>query len=433
MSIFLLFVKPYAFLAHLAAYGLAQNLEGVGLFGFINGIYEPGVPYLLLNYNPAQGVRVITGGILYCLPIFSLMLVRGAFVLGRFSGLLAAFVVFAPGVLSVFGVTISFESYTPEEFVFGAGYLGGLWNSGVIFVLAFVLGWAVVLMVANLFKSQKFKHGYDHAWCLLTLVGCMYLVVASQVKWDERQVSEINGSLEHYLNVFSRGYSLLKEECLPGGRLAGEADICEKVMSVSKMLVRDVEGSNPAVRRYGGAWLKSALMQHDIDKVNLVLCKEHSSQCTVLPDGLALDLNDFDEAKIIPSEAHLQRVKKLYSKLGIYVDKIKAAEEHENLKYFLFCFISFLAGGKAATSSISIVGEGNLKSSSWLYSILRFVSLRFFRCVALIYGGIFVLKNLFLIFYFHALRFLACLGQKGKKVFLLLKKKRWLVFSKISE
>lgn len=101
--------------------------------------------------------------------------------------------------------------------------------------------------------------------------------------------------------------------------------------------------------------------------------------------------------KLIPLDEHSERVRSLYAKLGVYVDKIKLAERHENIKYFLFCFVSALAGGKAATSSISLVGEEKLLSRSWgrLFVEALFSSFLF------VYKALYRLPNLVVkIFYF---------------------------------
>lgn len=374
MEFWYLFIKPYAYIAHLAAYGLAQNLEGIGLFGYINGIYEPGVPFLLLNLDPTIGVRKITGLILVLFPVFLLIVVRGGFVLGRRTGSLVLLGVMAPGVISAMGFDFEISNYAPEEFLLGPGYLGGLWNSGVVFVLSFLLGWGGGLIVSNIFKSQKFKHVYDHLWCCMSLLGCLYLVVASQTKFDERQVVELNQSIQSYLQFYQEGYSVLAMECSNNLLLASETLICNKVFKASKSLSRQAISSDPKVRRYEDGWLDFLLSRGEISKMNSILCGELSNKCRTMPSVLALTMNDLDEKKLIPLEGHSERAKKLYEKLSVYVDKLNLAERHENIKYFLFCFVSLLAGGKAATSSISLVGEANLVSRSWGRFIVKGLS-----------------------------------------------------------
>ena len=374
MSFWYLFIKPYVYVSHLAAYGLAQNLEGVGLFGYLNGIYEPGIPFLLLNLDPTIGVRKLTGLILVLFPVFLLIVIRGGFVLGRRVGALVLLGVLVPGVISAIGFNLEISNYAPEEFLLGPGYLGGLWNSGVIFILSFVLGWGGVLIISNFFKSQKFKHVYDHLWCCMPLIGCLYLVIASQTKFDESQVIELNQSIQSYLQFYQEGYSLLEMECSTNLLLATESLICGKVSKASRLLSRQAISSDPKVRRYDNGWLDLLLSKDEVSKMNLILCGELSNKCKPTPSVLALTINELDEKRLIPLEEHSARARKLYTKLGVYVDKINLAERHENVKYFLFCFISLLAGGKAATASISLVGEANLLSCSWVKFLLKKLS-----------------------------------------------------------
>jgi hypothetical protein len=376
MSFWYVFIKPYAYISFLAAYGLAQNLEGIGLFGYINGIYEPGIPFPLLNLDPTVGVKKLTGLILVLFPIFLFVIVRGGFVLGVRTGSLILVGVLAPGVISAIGFDVQIPSYAPEEFLLGSGYLGGFWNSGVIFIFSFVLGWGGVLLVANFFKSQKFKHVYDHIWCCMPLVGCLYLVVASQAKFDERQVVDLNQSIQSYLQFYQESYSFLALECVSNPLLSRETLICSKVFKTSKSLSEQSISSDPRTRRYQDGWLDVLLSKDETSKVNLFLCGgRDSNKCRTMPSVLALTMNDLYEKILIPIDEHSERVRKLYTKLGVYVDKIKLAERHENIKYFLFCFVSVLAGGKAATSSISLVGEANLLSRSWgrLFAIRLFL------------------------------------------------------------
>ncbi|WP_144417752.1 hypothetical protein [Pseudomonas protegens] len=295
MSFWYLFIKPYAYISLLAAYGLAQNLEGVGLFGYMNGVYEPGIPFLLLNLDPTIGVRKLTGLMLVLFPIFLLVVIRAGFVLGVRTGSLMIIGALAPGVMSAIGFDFHIPNYAPEEFLLGPGYLGGLWNSGVIFILSFVLGWAGVLLIANIFKSQSFKHVYDHIWCCMPLIGCLYLVVSSQAKFDEEQVVDLNQSIQSYLQFYQEGYSLLALECVNNPLLARETLICSKVFKASKSLLEQSISSDPKVRRYQDGWLDSLLSKGEISKVNSVLCGELPNKCKTTPLVLALTMNDLDE------------------------------------------------------------------------------------------------------------------------------------------
>ncbi|MDQ0741193.1 hypothetical protein [Pseudomonas sp. W4I3] len=137
-----LFIKPYYWISFIASYGVAQNLEGIGWFGYFNNIYEPGIPYPLLNLSPVVGVKTISLFFFTFFVWLAFIFVRGAYVLGRKSGMVGLLMVLFPGVLSLAGVSPSWWLLIPEEFHLGAGYIGGFWSSGINFIISLRL-WVV--------------------------------------------------------------------------------------------------------------------------------------------------------------------------------------------------------------------------------------------------------------------------------------------------
>lgn len=380
MQWFYVFIKPYYWVSFIASYGVAQNLEGIGWFGYFNNIYEPGIPYPLLNLSPVTGVKTIS--LLYFLffALMNFIFVRGTYVLGGKLGLVSLLIVFMPGFLSLMGFSPRWWLLIPEEFHLGAGYIGGFWSSGINFVIAFVFGWSAVLMLANLFKSPKFKHGYDHLWCLLSLVGCMYLVVDSQAKSDREQMLETNKLLGDYLQLYKGRYESLKDYCLVDTSFSkNEKAACKAATQIFSVLSFNVVGDEPELRRYGDSWLESLPEASDIARINTFFCSgtDLNESCRETPSHLMVNSQSYGRKDYIPLPDQGERVRKLYDRLGKLVDKVKVAHEHENLKYFLFCIVSFLAGGKAATASLSLIGEGSMKSRSWLLCVARVMFFNF--------------------------------------------------------
>jgi hypothetical protein len=371
-----LFIKPYYWVSFIASYGVAQNLEGIGWFGYFNNIYEPGIPYPLWNLSPVAGVKIISLFFFMFFVWLGFIFVRGAYVLGRKPGMVGLLMVFFPGILSLAGFSPSWWLLIPREFHLGSGYIGGFWSSGINFLIAFVFGWSIVLIVANFFKSPKFKHGYDHLWCMLSLVGCMYLVVDSQAKSDREQMLDTNKLLGDYLQFYKVRYQGLTENCLSNASFsAAENAVCKSASEVYSILSFNSVGDEPELRQYGDSWLQSLPGPNAIARVNSYFCSHAnvSGACRETPSHLMVNSQEFGSKDYIPLPAHGDRVGKLYERLGKLVDKVELSHEHENFKYFLFCIISFLAGGKAATTSLSIIGEGNMKSRSWLLSAMRVV------------------------------------------------------------
>ncbi|POF97022.1 hypothetical protein BGP81_09905 [Pseudomonas putida] len=373
------FLKPYYWFAHIAAYGIAQNLEGINFFGWFNNIYDPRFPLPLLNYDPSTGVKIIAGAIYLLLAPLAFTLVRGGFVLGRKSGLVILAVVLLPGTLSLLGGSAPLEFFIPDEFHFGTGYIGGFWSNGANYIIAFMWGWATIMMVANIFKSQKFKHAYDHLWCLLTIVGCMYLVVDSQAKSHEEHKIEANALIGKYLEFYKGRYSALDTLCYKEPSIFANAKlICDKAKILSTSLSLEIERSEPEFRQYGDSWVEDIPSDTNIDQLNSYFCSNDKfvANCKETPVDLLVSSQELGEKVLVPIPGHANRLKGLYKKLSSSVDKVARYKEYTHLKYFLFCLICFVSGGKAATSSISFIGEGNMKSRSW---IRRMAAVTFFN------------------------------------------------------
>ncbi|WP_430309294.1 hypothetical protein [Pseudomonas sp. PONIH3] len=368
MHLIFIFLKPYYWFAHIAAYGIAQNLEGVSYFGWLNNIYDPRFPLPLLNLDPSTGVKIIAGAIYLLLAPLACVLVRGGFILGRKPGLAMLAAVLLPGALSLLGSSAPLEFFIPDEFHFGTGYIGGFWSNGANYIIAFMWGWATIMLVANLFKSQKFKHAYDHIWCLLTIVGCMYLVVDSQAKSHEEHKIETNALIGKHLEFYKERYSALNILCHKEPSIFANAKlICDKARILSTSLPLEIERSEPEFRRYGDSWMEDILSDTNIEQLNSYFCSNDKliAHCKETPIDLLITGQELFEKVLVPISGHTNRLKELYKKLNTYTDKVTRYKEYTHLKYFLFCLICFISGGKAATSSISFIGESNMKSRSW--------------------------------------------------------------------
>lgn len=390
MQLILIFFKPYFFFAYIAAYGISQNLEGIGLFGLLNNIHDPDFPLPILNLSPVAGVKIIAGLLFVLLAPLALMLVRGGFILGKKAGIAMLAIVLLPGVLSLLGIPMSLVFFIPNEFHLGAGYIGGFWSNGTSFLIAFMWGWAAIMMVANVFKSQKFKHAYDHLWCLLTLVGCMYLVVDSQAKSHEESKVRTNAIIGKYLDFYNDRYKVLNSLCEANLALAmQEKNICERARSIFNTLPPEITQSKPEFRRYGDSWLANIPSKDDIERLNSSVCshRDGSKICQETPVELLINSQELGDKVLIPTSVQTERLRRLYGKLNSEVENVTRSKEHTHLKYFLFCVICFIAGGKAATSSISFVGENNMKSRSWSRKIAFSIFFNIWFFVWLIRGN----------------------------------------------
>lgn len=78
MLLLLKFLHPYLLFCNLAAWGLAQNLEGLGLFHYINDVpMRVGNEVIYpLNFSPIHGVNGLSGVLTLMLIPISLLNIR---------------------------------------------------------------------------------------------------------------------------------------------------------------------------------------------------------------------------------------------------------------------------------------------------------------------------------------------------------------------
>ncbi|WP_413739598.1 hypothetical protein ACL2XQ_19865 [Sodalis sp. RH14] len=57
-------------------------------------------------------------------------------------------------------------------------------------------------------------------------------------------------------------------------------------------------------------------------------------------------------------------------------DHIQEIERGHNVRYFVFLLLAFVAGGKLANASRSMVEHDKVRPPSWLFMIIRFIAIK---------------------------------------------------------
>ncbi|MEO4014118.1 hypothetical protein [Pseudomonas rossensis] len=372
MNFLIDFFRPCYEVARLVAYWLSINLEGVHLFGALNNIYDPNLPYLILNLDPTQGLNILNGGCFLMVLATFLAAIRAGFVLGRVPGFITITVLLVPGVASVLGYMPNMPD-PPRVFHYGLqGDLGSPYIAAIVFFLLFIFGWAVMIIIASFFKSHKFKFYYEHVWCAVALVGCVYLVVDNQVRVSKDALTSAGGNFDVQISYYQDSYRKAKEICHSDSVVLSQ-ELCGKIGAVLGEIAR-VHYDKNYMLGVSSFELSNLIGLSDIDAINNIVCGkqgELSDMCASLPVSFYVDASDIGKKVLIPGEKQNKRMENYYQRMVGLTERVKLNKEKEHYKLFVFFLIAFLAGGKASIASISIVGEAALNSRSWLLWFLQ--------------------------------------------------------------
>jgi hypothetical protein len=375
MSFLIEFFRPCYEVARFVAYWLSVNLEGVHVFGTLNNIYDPNLPYPILNLDPTQGLDIIKGGCFFIVLAILCAAIRAGFVLGRVPGSIITTVLLTPGVASALGYMPKMPD-PPRVLRYGLqGDLGSPYIAAIVFVLLFVFGWAVMIIVAGFFKSHKFKLYYEHVWCAVTLVGCVYLVVDNQVRVNKDALTSVGSNFDVQLSYYQDAYRKANVICHSDSGVLSQ-ELCGKISAVSRELTRvRYEKNISLVSPYFYSFELSSLIDTpEVEVINDRVCGrpgELLGVCSSLPMLFDMGVNDLGRTVLLPGGQQNELLESDYKRMVDLAGRVKLDKEKEHYKLFVFFLIAFLAGGKASVASVSLIGEAALNSRSWLIWFLQ--------------------------------------------------------------
>ena len=117
MLLLLKFLHPYLLFCNLAAWGLAQNLEGLGLFHYINDFpMRVGNEVIYpLNFSPIHGVNGLSGVLILILLPIALLNIRAGFYLNKWAGWFSLCLWIIPGVMRMLGYVPDLRNFGPDQ------------------------------------------------------------------------------------------------------------------------------------------------------------------------------------------------------------------------------------------------------------------------------------------------------------------------------
>ncbi|WP_147432560.1 hypothetical protein [Pseudomonas sp. WPR_5_2] len=375
MSFLVEFFRPCYEVARFVAYWLSINLEGIHAFGALNNIYDPNLPYPIFNLDPTQGLNILAGGCFFIVLAILWAVIRAGFVLGRVPGVIITTVLLVPGVASVLGYMPKMPD-PPRAFHYGLqGDMGSPYIAAIVFFLLFIFGWAVMVIIASFFKSHKFKLYYEHVWCAVTLVGCIYLVVDNQVRVNKDALTSVGSDFDAQLSYYQDAYRKANVICHSDSGVLSQ-ELCGKISAVSRELarVRYEKNITLAAPYFSSFELSSLIDSSEVEVINDRVCGKHgelSGACSSLPVLFDMGVSDIGRKMLVPGGQHNKSLERYYKRMVDLAGRVKLDKEKDHYKLFVFFLIAFLAGGKASIASVSLVGEAALNSRSWLIWFLQ--------------------------------------------------------------
>jgi hypothetical protein len=374
------FLIPYLQLCYLAAWGIAQNLEGLGLFTALNSqpIEIKGQLVFPLVLDASRGVMMISLLLTAFLIYVLLSSIRAGFYLGRKIGVAAIVVWLVPGLLSLMGVAFNLTQYGPPVFRFGLGFTGGAPSAGANLLLFLLAGWSTMMMLGARWKRDTFKNTYDHVWYALGLIAALYFVVDSGKPFYQEDLDDAHGRTEKLLAIYAASTSQLTQACevdinvqsLARGLCARSKELAWRIKSDSE-LGRKVRPSID-LGDWGVRLLLTPSMSAEIDSLNAWACgQDRNRYCQKFPVEVARDTKAYDIGHAFPPNAYLDSLKAYRTAILRAHEQVESTERGHNIRYFAFLVIAFLAGGKVANASRALRAPDLVRPHSWVMICLN--------------------------------------------------------------
>ncbi|ADD78103.1 Hypothetical Protein PANA_2936 [Pantoea ananatis LMG 20103] len=376
------FTLPYFLFCNLAAWGLAQNLEGLKLFHYINDMPQQygGDVITPWNISPLHGVKGLSDLLtIILIPIF-LLNVRAAFYLNRIAGWFSLSLWCLPGFLSLLGFVPDFHSLGPDKFLYGTNFTGSTPSAAANLIICLVAGWSAIMLISAFWKKTSFKNFYDHIWYVLGLVAALYFVVDSGLPSYKDDLSEAGEKttliLQRYRDNAQNLYSLCKETEVQN--LA--PDLCQLASSVRWSSQNQLDSKDMLRARIDlPDWVDRLAsyppMAVQIDALNKWACSPESvrGNCQTLPIEMVLGHEDFEVPMVFLPSPYAKELAGLHISMQTADEHIQEIERGHNGRYFVFLMLAFVAGGKLANASRSMAGHDTIRPRSWLFICFGFV------------------------------------------------------------
>lgn len=376
------FFAPYLTFSHLASWGLAQNLEGLRLFTYLNA-----TPILVgdsiiypLNLNPAVGVATLAVILTGVLVVLFLLNIRACFYLNKWVGGIGLVLWFVPGLLSVLDYMPDISGMGPDVFRFGVGFPGSMESAAANLLICLVSGWSFILLLSSFWKKNTFKNVYDHIWYTLGLIAALYFVVDAALPSYKDDLANADNRMVRTLQLFRAAENRLEVLCaLPEAKRLSP-DLCALGPKLRWGVISylDMEGYERAkvpLPDWVPMFASNPELGRQIGLLNNWACVQgqQTAQCQKIPFDTVVLSQDIDTPLAFPSPNYAQAIQKFHASMKKTYMRIHEIERGHNLRYFGFLIVAFLAGGKLANASRAMVKVDSVRPPSWMLISIKYI------------------------------------------------------------
>ncbi|EPV0864026.1 hypothetical protein ACV1OS_002283 [Vibrio cholerae] len=368
------FFLPYLSLCYLASWGLAQNLEGLGLFKFINSqpVQVGENVFYPLNLSPTIGVAGLSLILTVILLFVFLINVRACFYLNKWFGVVGLILWTLPGILSLLDYLPDIINLGPEIFRFEEGFPGSMESAAANLFISLLGGWSVILLIGSFWKKNTFKNAFDHIWYTLGLIAALYFVVDSGLPSYRSDLQEADNRMVRALQLLYTGGENLEQLCsLPEGKELSPS-LCAKAPNIKRNILNHLDLDSNLRAKIEPPHLISQLandpeLATQITAINNWACSQFQKkpQCQTIPMDSMLALEDMSNLIVFPTSKYASAVQHAYESMQKSEQRIHEIEQGHNTRYFVFLLLAFLAGGKLANASRSMVKDDRVNPPSW--------------------------------------------------------------------
>lgn len=383
MFILIKFLLPYMMFCNLAAWGLAQNLEGMGLFKYLNAEqmqFGDEVHYLL-TLSATRGVNGLSALLTLMLILISLLNIRASFYLNKRVGWASLGLWCLPGVLSLLDHAPDLRRFGPDVFRFGDNFPGSTYSAAASLIICVVAGWSAILLFSTLWKKNTFKNAYDHIWYVLGLTAALYFVADNGLPSYKRDLAEADERMTRTLQLFKSGEENLQILCAMPDATKLAPDVC-RIASDMKWSIQNRLDMQDYLRvqiELPG-WISALAgkpeLARQISMLNKWACNDvtFSKICQTVPIETAIHAKDISAPIVFPSADYAARLQRLDKSMQKAHARIHEIEQGRNTRYFVFLILAFFVGGKLANASRSIVSHDVVRPPSWVFMACKSIS-----------------------------------------------------------
>ena len=382
------FLQPYLSAILGAAFSLQQALEGLSLHGSNFLVTDTNGRIINSYWSVKEAVALpLLFLLLYVCVLGSSGLVAVRVLAGWRGLFVGLFVLAMPGLLSIVGVFPNLR-WLPESYNAGSGELGSPWGMFALLLVAMGTGWTSIVLLSKLFRfDDRFRHGYDQFWYAMAISAGLFFVIDMGAANDREKLRDSAATSKAASGYLLEQVRRLDAECEMGKVRAPVACKWAKTSQWELAQFADYNHTlywqlGPENEDYIYAGKRRDIGPEDIQtlrqelhRYNLNKCPIKnlgsgvrqfapvSSTCSITPASFCIaypsnPLRGVDPGDGILSTVAISNECVVPGLVALKVEQEKLALEvasnsrARHLRWLLFLFTAFVAGGKVANASI---------------------------------------------------------------------------------